>query len=225
MTARVKICGLCTNQDALAAAAAGAGYVGVILSPGYRRSRTVADAVRILDGVRAARVGVFVDAPVADVIAAARRLGLSAIQLHGSESHAFVDRVRRGLVATDSAAELWKVVRVRDPHAVSSAIGAWADGVAAIVLDGWSPDAPGGAATSFAWRDVALDARPRTTKLIVAGGLTAENVADAIALLHPDVVDVSSGVEDASGRKSAARMESFIAAAHDAFATMELRHD
>jgi phosphoribosylanthranilate isomerase len=226
MTGHIKICGICTNHDARAAAAAGADYVGVILAPGFRRSSSVDDAARILDGVDVQRVGVFVDAAVDVAAEAARRLGLAALQLHGMESPATVARLRRRLEADGCAAVLWKVIRVHEPGAAMAAFGTWAPQVDGILLDGWSEHVPGGAGIAFRWDEIASHMSARTTRLVVAGGLTPDNVADAIALLHPDVVDVSSGVEDADGRKSAARVKSFIDTARAAFRqAMEPYHE
>lgn len=205
----VKVCGVCSAADATTAAAAGAAWIGVILAPGRRRTRTVEEARRILDAVPARRAGVFVDAASGDVASAARTLALDAVQLHGDESAGYVQDLRR---STD--AEIWKAIRVRSAFDVSSAIETFAADVDALVLDGWSPEGHGGVGAVFDWGAVAHAAVvPAGVRLIVAGGLNPGNVASAVSLLRPAMVDVSSGVEEEPGRKSAALIHAFIAAA------------
>src|SRR5690606_28991845 len=96
----------------------------------------------------------------------------------------------------------------------------YADSVDAILLDGWSPAAPGGTGTAFPWDVVAphRSAIPPGVRLVVAGGLSPSNVRAAIELLRPDVVDVSSGVEDSPGVKNPDAVTAFISAALDAVA-------
>ena len=204
----VKICGVCRADDARAAGNAGADWVGVILAPGRTRSQTVGQAAVIFDATEARRVGVFVDAEPAEVAAAARALALDAVQLHGDEP---VDVVRRTRDAV--ACEVWKALRVRDVADYVRGAGTYGREVDALVLDGWSPGAHGGAGVGFDWSAVAAAHVPGGARLVVAGGLTPANVAAAVALLRPAMVDVSSGVEEVPGRKSHAEIHAFIAAA------------
>jgi phosphoribosylanthranilate isomerase len=229
----VKICGVCRPEDARSAADAGAAWVGVILAPDRTRTRTITEAAAIFAASPARRVGVFVDPPHQRVIDAVRDLSLDAVQLHGDESIDEVRRIRDGV-----ACEIWKAIRVKHEADLTRGVGLYRAHVAAILLDGWSPDAHGGAGVSFDWkavaeagmagmiarsRDVAhalqaartsaVPAAPAGLRLIVAGGLTPGNVAAAVALLHPAVVDVSSGVEVAPGRKSPEKIQAFVAAA------------
>jgi phosphoribosylanthranilate isomerase len=208
MTVDVKVCGLCRPEDARVAADAGAAWIGVILAPGRSRSQTVAQAGVIFDRAAARRVGVFVDAPAAAVAEAAGALSLDAVQLHGDESPAEVQKLR-SLVAC----EIWKAVRVRDAAAAAADARAYAGMVDAVLLDGWSPVAHGGAGVRFDWSAVAAADAPAGVRLIVAGGLAPDNVAEAVALLRPSMVDVSSGVESAPGVKSAEKIHAFVAAA------------
>ncbi len=206
----VKICGLCRPADGRAAAAAGARYAGVVLAPGGRRSRSVEEAEAIYaaaDGVR--RVGVFVDERRDGLLRVAERLRLDVLQLHGGESPSLVYRMRgRGFA-------VWKALRPRTREEFLAGIEAYGDVVDGLLLDGWSARAAGGTATRFSWEMVAsLRARvPEGVRLIVAGGLDAVNVGRAVALLRPDVVDVSSGVEVRVGEKSAGAIVAFIEAA------------
>jgi phosphoribosylanthranilate isomerase len=204
----VKVCGVCRVDDARVAAAAGASCIGVILAPGRTRSRTIDEAAPIFDAVGIRRVGVFVDAPVGVVAGAARRLALDAVQLHGDEP---VDQVQRIRAAV--ACDVWKALRVRDAAGFAHGAQAYAGVVDALLLDGWSPAAHGGAGVRFDWEAVAAAGLPADVTLIVAGGLTPENVAAAVTLLRPAMVDVSSGVEAAPCRKSSEKMHAFVAAA------------
>lgn len=219
----VKICGVCRAEDARLAALAGASWIGVILAPGRSRSQTVEQAAAIFDAAVAAResspprrVGVFVDASVDVVAGAARMLGLDAVQLHGDESLELVRSIRGAV-----ACEVWKAVRVRGPADVTHAAHTYASDVDALLLDGWSAGVHGGAGVKFDWNAVAgsrgggVDVGDGL-RLIVAGGLTPDNVEDAVRLLRPSVVDVSSGVEAAPGRKSPEKIHAFIAAARGA---------
>jgi phosphoribosylanthranilate isomerase len=204
----VKICGVCRPEDARSAADAGAAWVGVILAPDRTRTRTITEAAAIFAASTARRVGVFVDSPLQRVIDAVRDLALDAVQLHGDESIDQIRRIRDGV-----ACEIWKAIRVKHAADVTRGVSLYRGHVAAILLDGWSPDAHGGAGVSFDWKAVAVPDARAGLRLIVAGGLTPGNVAAAVALLHPAVVDVSSGVEDAPGRKSPGKIHAFVAAA------------
>jgi len=204
----VKICGVGSPADAEAAVAAGADYVGVVLVPGRLRTRTLAEAREIMAAAGPARrVGVFADASVSDVLAACAALRLDAVQLHGSEPMADLVRLR-GL----GAPPLWKVLPAsRGAGAVLDMLDPYAAAADAIVLDGGD----GGRGVGFDWAAFRpLRARlPRGVQLVLAGGLSPANVAAAVAALAPDVVDVSTGVESAPGRKHADLMRAFVAAA------------
>jgi phosphoribosylanthranilate isomerase len=213
---KAKICGVCTPADAAEAAAAGAGYVGVILAPGRSRSRTLSEAAAIFERAgTAGRVGVFVDAAVGEMAEAARTLGLDVVQLHGDEAPADLVALRRALPA---GVRLWKAVRVRTPHDIAAAAARYAEEAEGLLLDGWSAAGQGGVGARFDWEAAAQDRRalPAHVEVIVAGGLGPDNVAGVIRLLQPDVVDVSSGVEASLCRKSTERVRAFIAAAQAA---------
>ncbi len=207
---RVKICGLTRLEDARHARAAGADYLGAILSEGFGRSVEPARARAFVEAGGAPLVGVLVDAPVADAAMRARAAGAAVLQLHGDEPPALLDRLRG-----EGSWELWKAVRPRSDDELRRAIAAYAEHADALLLDGWHAKVRGGAGVRFDW-DLLVRVRaelPVGRRLIVAGGLTPETVADAVATLAPDVVDVSSGVESAPGRKDPAKVEAFIRAA------------
>jgi phosphoribosylanthranilate isomerase len=214
----VKICGVTSPDDAAAAAAAGADAIGVNLWPGSRRFvGGAADARRVLAAVPTGilRVGVFVNAAAADVERAMGDLGLDRVQLHGDE--------RAGDFATFARAALIRAVRVRD-QASFAAAEPWGPGL--VLYDAFVAGFGGGGVPA-PWPLIArLGRRP----FLLAGGLTPDNVAQAIASTSPDGVDVASGVEvdlDVGGsaagaprpvRKDAARMLAFVQAARAAHA-------
>lgn len=208
----VKICGVCRPEDARTAVEAGADYVGVVLAPGGGRSQSLERARELFDAVgdAARRVGVFVDTDAAEIQVAARRLGLDVLQLHGGEPPELVESLRRA-----GPWRVWKAIRPRSGAEFAAAVERYAGHVDGIVVDGWSSRAPGGTGERFPWREVAehRGTVPAGVLLVVAGGLDPENVARAVALLRPDVVDVSSGVEAAVGAKDTARVAAFAAAA------------
>lgn len=198
---RVKICGLTRPQDAQAAVAAGADAVGVVLAPSKRRV-SLEQAARVLAGVPpfVARVGVFVDADEAEVREATARLGLHAVQFHGAETPEVCRR---------APAPVIKAVRVGE-RIDAAEVERFRGSVAAVLLDTLVPGAHGGTGEAFCWQ--AVSALPEWAPVVLAGGLTADNVAAAIAALAPYAVDVSSGVEEAPGLKDASKIHAFIAA-------------
>lgn len=214
MLPAVKICGLTTPADAAIAVAAGARYVGTILAGGPRlitpdQARTVFDAAG-----SATRVVVVGHEPVDDIVRAAMAAGADIIQLHGDPSPRLVQDLRERWPGG-----LWAVLRVPPQHfdaARAAALFAVADGV---VLDAYVPGALGGTGVALDWRALVEPLRVIRTDessnalLVLAGGLTSQNVHTGATLLAPDVVDVSSGVESAPGIKDSERVRRFIAAA------------
>jgi phosphoribosylanthranilate isomerase len=206
----VKICGLTRRSDAELAALHGARYGGAILAPGGKRTVPAQNVATLFQGLPLRRVGVFVDAPLDDILQAGRAGALDVLQLHGEESPARLRELRG-----EGSWMLWKAIRVRRPSDLAEAVDVYGADADALLLDAWSPDAHGGTGTRFDWDALARERSliPDTTALVVAGGLTPQNVALAVALLRPDVVDVSSGVEVSPGVKDAAAVAAFIAAA------------
>lgn len=204
----VKICGLCRPEDTAAAVRLGASFVGVILSrrgPRFLAAEAASEVLARRGDARA--VGVFVDEPAARVERLTRLLALDVVQLHGREDEATV-----AALAGATGAVIWKAVRVRDGIAAAADAARYAPHVDGILLDAFREGVEGGAGTRFDWAAVA-DVRAalgRDVQLIVAGGLTPWNVAEAVSVLRPDAVDVSSGVEARVRQKSEARMRAFI---------------
>lgn len=208
----VKVCGVCRPLDAEAVADAGADCIGVILSPGFSRSRDAAAALAIFSAAGPVRrVGVFVDAGTSEIRAAADRLSLATAQLHGGESPEFARDLREGGLA------VWKAIRPRSADDLLLQAARFESAVDALLLDGAAPGVAGGTGARFDWPALAgVRERLQGVTLLVAGGLTPENVGEAIRVLRPDGVDVSSGVETAPGEKSPQAIRAFVAAARAA---------
>ncbi|XOB98468.1 phosphoribosylanthranilate isomerase [Deinococcota bacterium DY0809b] len=194
---RTKVCGLTRTEDALAAERLGAWAVGFVFAPSKRRvTPEQAAAIGARLGPFVVRVGVFVDAPPAEVLEVARRARLSAVQLHGEEPPEWAEALRRRLPVI-------KAVRLAGPP--DPALAAYpAD---ALLVDGPRPGS--GEAYDWGWLEPLAD-HPR---LIVAGGLTPERLLELFARVCPYAVDVSSGVEAAPGVKDPQRLAAFLQAA------------
>ncbi len=195
---RVKICGIKKKEDALVCAAAGADAIGLVFTVSPRRVQ-VQEAIDICMGLPPfiSRVGVFVDEKSDTVQQIARLCGLTALQFHGSEDSAYCRSFSLPVI---------KAVRVRTA-ADLAVLGQFpAD---CFVLDTFDPDLQGGTGRSFDWS--MLTALP-DVPIILAGGLNAGNVADAICLVRPYGVDVSGGVEK-DGEKDKEMIDAFISAA------------
>jgi phosphoribosylanthranilate isomerase len=203
----VKVCGLTRAADARAAAELGARYIGVIFAGGPRtldpdRAREVLDG----GGADVDRVGVFAEADPEAIAATVRLARLDIVQLHADPRSDAVRRVRKA-----TGARVWGVVRVDGPLQNTELRDLW-DSADAVVLDSKVSGVLGGSGRSFDWSAASDATHVRPGRLVVAGGLTASNVGEAIELLAPDVVDVSSGVESSPGIKDHARIADFIAA-------------
>ena len=203
----VKVCGITSLEDALAAAEAGADAVGFVFWPGSPRciapARARAIGARLPSAV--VRVGVFVDARRERLERTADEARLDLLQLHGSEAPEALAGLPR---------PAWKALRVGDDFAPELALR-YERRAAGLLLDARDASRPGGTGRSFDWR-VAERLRPSLRFLILAGGLTPENVGAALRIASPDGVDVSSGVERSPGRKDPARVRAFVAAAREA---------
>ncbi|MEO7103559.1 MAG: phosphoribosylanthranilate isomerase [Gemmatimonadaceae bacterium] len=212
MHVQIKVCGLTRAADVAAAAALGFDYVGVIFAGGPRH-RTLTEATHILrDAGHASRVGVFGTPHATELSNYVRSVPLSVAQLHGDSSPKAVLAARAVGVH-----EVWAVVPVVDGKLRHDAeeLFQCAD---AVVLDTRDAEGLGGSGRSFDWGEIGdlLHPMRRQAKLVIAGGLTPDNVARAIELLQPDIVDVSSGVESSTGVKDPKLLSRFIEAARSA---------
>ena len=192
--------------DASYATSLGAEYVGVIFADSPRKIDP-AHANAVLAKVRgkAKTVGVFGPASIETVATVASDVSLDVAQLHGDPSPGVVERLRPFF-----SGEVWAVVRI-DGTTLPDGATALLNVADAIVLDAKVAGQLGGTGTSFDWNSIAnaLDRQRVRARIVLAGGLNPENVARAISIVAPDIVDVSSGVESAPGIKDHARMRAF----------------
>jgi len=208
---RIKICGLTSVAEALACASAGADWIGLNFHPPSPRGIDPVLAAEIVAALPAsvAAVGLFVDQPPSTVAQVADRLGLRIVQLHGHEPP-------DDLLALKHLQVVW-AFRIGGPEGIDrlkrDLLRADELGCppAAVLVDADVAGLPGGTGRSIA-ADL-LDLLPPLPRLVLAGGLTPENVADRVARVRPWMVDVASGVESAPGRKDPARVAAFIRAA------------
>lgn len=204
MRTRVKICGLTREQDIAAAVAAGADALGFVLHAPSPRAVDLERASALAAQVPAfvSRVGLFVDAEPERIAEAVRRVPLDLIQFHGHEAPAACTGFGRPWI---------KAIAMRDGLDVEAAAADY-HGAAALLLDTYDPALSGGTGRRFDWARVPPALAPR---IILAGGLTAENVAAAVAGVKPYAVDVSGGVEAAKGLKDQRKINDFMQGVRD----------
>ena len=200
MRTRVKICGITNLEDALLAAEAGADALGFVFYRGSKRfvpPATAGEIVRALPPF-VQTVGVFVNSPRREVETILETVGLGALQFHGEES---VDDCQGWPVP---------VVRAIRPRTANDLHTLPLQGVDAWLVDAWSPRGRGGTGELADWGLAGELAR--RARVILAGGLTPHNVAEAVRRVRPYAVDVSSGVERAPGRKDPEKVKAFVEA-------------
>lgn len=196
---RVKICGITSLEDALSAVAAGAdalGFVFYAASPRHVDQEHAAEIIRALPPF-IQTVGLFVNEESSTVNAIADHCGLDVVQLHGDETPEYCESINRRVI---------KAFRIKDMSDLDS-LSAYP--VAGYLLDTWSAKAHGGTGITFNW-DIAADAVKRGHRIILAGGLSPDNVAESIRKVAPYGVDVSSGVEKLPGCKDSEKVRQFI---------------
>jgi phosphoribosylanthranilate isomerase len=201
---RVKICGITRPADARLAADLGAWALGMVFWPGSPRVCAIGDAEAI--GAEFRRrlqlTGVFVNATLDEVAATADRGGLTLVQLHGDEGPAYCREAARR-----TGCRVMKAVRVRDAAQVRDLQRFHTD---FHLLDAYSPRTPGGTGETFAWELVREHGAD--PPVVLSGGLTPENVGEAIAAARPFAVDTASGTEAEPGRKDPAKLKAFFRA-------------
>lgn len=205
---RVKICGVTLPDDAARIASAGVDFIGLNFWERSKRYVAPERAPMIASVVRstgtAKLVGVFVDPELDEVQEAVASAGLDIIQLHGDEHPELVEEIAR-----EVSLPVWKALPIRSARDLEG-LEVW--NVEALLLDAPTPGR-GGAGATFDW-ELARQARARypSLKILLAGGLTPDNVATAIQTVQPWAVDVASGVEAGPGIKDAGKLDAFIAA-------------
>jgi phosphoribosylanthranilate isomerase len=205
MAVTVKICGITNVEDGVAATEAGADVLGFVFyepSPRYIAISEAAEIIRQLPPLTV-KAGVFVNAPEELVMRAISECSLNILQFHGDEPPEYCTQF--GLMSV-------KAVRVRDVESIQLLANYSTD---AWLLDTYSPSRAGGTGETFNW-DLAIEARGMGRPIFLAGGLTPDNVAEAIRYVAPFGVDVSSGVEQSPGRKDLRKVKAFIQAAKTA---------
>jgi phosphoribosylanthranilate isomerase len=203
MRTRVKICGITRVEDALAAAAAGADAIGLVFAEASPRLVSVEQARAIIDALPPfiTVVGLFVDAPAARIREVLGQLPLDLLQFHGRETPEDCRQFGRPYI---------KAVHMAPGAELAAEARRYAQ-AAGLLLDAYDPKLAGGTGEAFDWTRVPGDiGKP----VILAGGLTPENVARAVQIARPYAVDVSSGVEQSKGIKDAAKIAAFIRNVH-----------
>ena len=211
MRTRVKICGITRVDDGVAAARAGADAIGLVFWPGTPRCSSIAQAQAISAALPpfVARVGLFVDPDPAHVRAALAGLALDALQFHGDEPAALCRSFGRPYL---------KAIPVREGVDLLECASQF-DDAAGLLFDAFRPgDLPGGTGHAFDWSRLTAKIRAALpVPLVLSGGLTPDNVVEAIRRVRPFAVDVSSGVEERDadgrvrrGRKDPARIAAFM---------------
>lgn len=214
LTVRIKVCGLTNVAQALDCAAAGADWVGLNFHPGSPRRVDVALAAEIVAALPSstAAVGLFVDRPPDEVAAVADRTQIGIVQLHGQEPPEDLMKLRH--------LRLVRAFRIGSAEAITAMVAylrraeELGRGPDEVLVDAYVPGCSGG--TGHAIADPLVSNLPSLPRLILAGGLTPENVAERVALARPWMVDVASGVESAPGQKDPARVTAFIQSARSA---------
>ncbi len=198
----VKICGITRPQDAAAAVEAGADALGFLFAEGPRRV-SGSSAIEILEGVDPAipRVGVFSDQHIVTVENIALRIRADWVQLSGSEAPEYCAALPVPVV---------KAIGASSAEHVREAVAGYDGRASAFLLGAGAADAVEGAAVPLEWG--ALAPLPRGVRFMISGGLTPENVGEAVRALRPWAVDVTSGVESSPGVKDASLMRAFVAA-------------
>ena len=200
---RIKICGITNIEDALLSVDLGANALGFVFYKGSKRYIVPDNAQSIISKLPpfVTTVGVFVNQKLEEIKKIKEKAGFDAFQLHGDESPDFCMKLEGKII---------KAIRVKDsidPRVIESYP------TQAILIDNYSTEAYGGTGETFRWE--ILKGFDTSKKIILSGGLTPENVAQAIRIVNPYAVDVSSGVEDSPGKKNPDRLKRFIKAARN----------
>ncbi len=209
----IKICGITNLEDALTAVEAGADALGFVF---YEKSPRKADPEVVREVTarlpeRIEKVGVFVDESVEGILNTVARAGLTAVQLHGGASGE-PELIQR--LTASGPLRIFRVLRADEIDSAFNSTESAQNGFSAFFVDSGTPELPGGTGTVFDWKAAAstVGAIRKKVKVVVAGGLNSTNVAEAIRILEPWGVDVSSGVEARPGKKSPEKIRAFISA-------------
>lgn len=203
MSTRVKICGLTRSEDVGSAVAAGADALGLVFYEPSPRAVSIADAQTLIRSVPAfvSVVGLFVNPTEQEVREVLSHLPLDLLQFHGDETPEFCSQFQRRWI---------KAIRVQNREQVIQAFSRYHE-AAGLLVDAWDPDRYGGTGKSFNWDLIPAE---RPLPLILAGGLSSDNVFRAVEQVRPWAVDVSGGVERSKGIKDIQKISDFIKEVH-----------
>ena len=215
----IKICGNTNLEDAKLAVELGANALGFIFAPSPRRITPI-DASRIISQIdpEIETIGVFVNQPPSVVLATARRAGLSGVQLHGDEDPSSVGTLLALAAREKVELKVYKAVRMSTIDNSFAWDAQSSKMLAGMLLDSGTPIQRGGTGRTFDWDQAAPLVRvlSRRTKIIVAGGLNAQNAPRALSLFNPFGLDVVSGVEREPGKKDPEKLRAFFEAVKQA---------
>lgn len=202
---KIKICGITRGRDAWAASEHGADAIGLVFYSGSPRAVNIDQAFEILAGLPPflTRVGLFVDAEEDKIRAILERVSLDVLQFHGDEPPEYCRKFGKPYV---------KAIRVREGVDLRALCWIYAD-ASALLLDSFVTGLPGGTGQTFDWAAIPEQLEK---PIILAGGLSPDNVASAIAAARPYAVDVSGGVERAKGIKDEEKLRRFMRTVWDA---------
>ncbi len=206
----IKICGTTSLEDALSSIEAGADALGFIFAPSKRRVSTE-QAQQIISQLprEVERIGVFMNSSAAEICSVVGAVELTGVQMHGEESPATVYEclppIRR------DAMRKIKTIQVKPGHEIE-----FDRADASSMVDAWLLDSGAGSGKTFDWQAKRAQLGERQGQFVIAGGLTPENVGDAIQIFKPWGVDVVTGVEREPGRKDSERLKAFVAAVRKA---------
>ena len=213
----IKICGNTNLDDANLAVELGASALGFIFAPSPRRITPI-EASRIIQHIDPSieTIGVFVNQPASVILDSARRAGLSGVQLHGDEDPTSVGTLQMLARREKTELKIYKAVRMSTIDNSFAWDAEAAKLLAAMLLDSGTPIQRGGSGRQFDWDEAAPLVRilSRRAKIIIAGGLNAQNAARALSLFQPYGLDVVSGVESKPGKKDPAKLRAFFDAIH-----------
>jgi len=202
MRTRVKICGITRCQDAQLAVDVGADAIGLVFyekSPRFVSNRQAAEISKMIPAF-VTRVALFKDADKAMVESVLAQVDIDLLQFHGSETAEFCQQFNRPYIKATGV----KGIEHDADYLIS--VAETFDTAKALLLDGHAPGEAGGSGQSFDWAAISEIGKP----VVLAGGLTVDNVRQAIALAHPYAVDVSSGVESSPGIKDKDKVAAFV---------------
>jgi len=207
---KVKICGITNKDDATWALNYGADFLGVNFWKGSKRYVSPTNAEGWVPALPtfASVIGVFVDADPGDIASLAAKLNLRGVQLHGAETPDYVRLLKKALEINETPPLIIKAIRVKGPDSAAE-LAAFAPLVDYFLLDSFVEGEPGGTGATFDWAWIE-PAKALGKPVFLAGGLTPDNVKDAVKKTMPFAVDVASGVEKSPKRKDLEKMRAFI---------------